>query len=85
MKSKSIAVKNSNQQKTETSRLLSRREVADLLNVCPHTIQRMERAGRLTSIKFNRRLLRYREHDVQQLIEEGEGQLNFVRAKMEAK
>ena len=52
------------------TRLLSRAEVARLLGVCPHTVQRMERAGRLKSVKFNRRLLRYQETDVQRLLTE---------------
>lgn len=39
--------------------LLSRAEVADRLNVCPHTVARMERRGLIHPIRFNSRLIRY--------------------------
>ena len=48
--------------------LLSRAEVAGYFGVCPHTIQRWERAGLLKSVRLNRRVLRYRDEDVQRLV-----------------
>jgi hypothetical protein len=40
-------------------RLLTRAEVARILQVCPHSIQRLTRRGILPAIVFNRRLIRY--------------------------
>jgi len=47
---------NSKQQSTS---LLSRAQVAKILGVCPHSVQRMTRKGLLPCIAFNRRLIRY--------------------------
>ena len=44
--------------------LLSRAEVARLLGVCPHTVQRLSRRGQLPCRTFNRRLIRYHPDDV---------------------
>ena len=50
--------------------LLSRRELAQRLHVCTHTIQRWERRGLIKSIRFNARVVRYRVEDVEKLIRE---------------
>lgn len=39
--------------------LLTRRQVAERLGVCPHTIQRLTRKGILPALVFNKRLIRY--------------------------
>lgn len=57
--------------KVITVRLLTRGDVARMLNVCPHSIQRYERRGLLRSIRINRRVIRYRQEDVEKLIQSG--------------
>lgn len=47
---------------------MSRKEVAELLGVCTHTVARMGRNGELKFIKLNSRFVRYRSEDVQKLI-----------------
>jgi len=54
----------------QNERLYSRADLATKLGVCVHTIARLERAGKISSIRFSRRLLRYRGVDVNRLIEE---------------
>jgi len=49
---------------TDSTKLLSRRQVAERWGVCTHTLARRKD---LTPIRFNRRLLRYRLSDVQAL------------------
>lgn len=78
----SVAVKNGGSDAAKQSPLLSRAQVAALLGVCTHTVQRMERAGLLKSVRFNRRLLRYRDEDVQRSIAEA-GDLARVQASHE--
>lgn len=46
--------------------LLSRKQVAQILGTCVHTIARNKR---LSPIRFNARLLRYRSEDVARFIE----------------
>jgi hypothetical protein len=46
--------------------LLSRKQVAQILGTCIHTVARNKQ---LTPIKFNTRLLRYRAEDVEQFIQ----------------
>lgn len=50
-------------------RLLSRRQVGDLLGVHEGTVKRWEFDGRLPAIKLNCRVTRYRESDVRKLVE----------------
>jgi len=46
------------------SELITRCEVAHRIGCHPKTIQRAERRGELTPLKFNSRLVRYRRTDV---------------------
>lgn len=48
--------------------LLSRLQVAVMLDVSTETIKRWERAGVLKSVRFNSRVLRYRREDVERMI-----------------
>lgn len=52
-----------------SSRLLSRRQVAEILGVCTHSVQRLTRRGLLPAKVFNRRLIRYDSAVVQAFIE----------------
>jgi hypothetical protein len=49
--------------------LLTRADVAKMLNVCGHSIQRYERRGLLRSIRINRRVVRYKVEDVEAFIQ----------------
>ena len=49
-------------------RLLSRKQVGELMGVHPGSIARYERAGLLKSVKFNARLVRYPETEVREFI-----------------
>lgn len=49
-------------------RLLSRRQVGDLMGVHPGSVARYERAGLLKAIKINARVVRYPASEVQRLI-----------------
>ncbi len=40
-------------------RLLTRRELAARWSCCPRTIERMEAAGQLKAVRFNKRNIRY--------------------------
>lgn len=51
--------------------LLSRREVADALGLCVHSVARLTKRGHLPAIVLGRRLIRYRREDVQKFIESG--------------
>jgi hypothetical protein len=48
-----------------SEQLLSRRAVADRWQTSVETVKRRERAGLLTAIRFNQRLLRYRLSDIE--------------------
>lgn len=48
--------------------LLTRRQVAERLGVCGHTVQRLTRKGILRALVFNPRLIRYMPEDVEVLI-----------------
>jgi len=50
--------------------LLSRAEFARRLNVCSHTIQRMERRGLIHGLRFNARLIRYPVSELDRLLKE---------------
>lgn len=54
--------------KTPQSALLTRRQVADRLGVCSHTIQRLTRRGELPALVFNRRLIRYKPEVIESFI-----------------
>lgn len=49
-------------------RLLSRRQVGDLMGVHPGSVARYERSGLLKGIKINARVVRYLESEVQRFI-----------------
>jgi len=49
---------------TNTTRLLSDQEAADLLCLKPKTIADWGRSGKLTRVKLSARCVRYREQDV---------------------
>lgn len=49
--------------------LLRRRDVADKLGVCSHTVMRLTKDGILPAMKFNRRLIRYDPEVVQKFID----------------
>lgn len=51
-------------------RLLSRAEFAKALNVCTHTVARMERRGLIRGIHINPRLVRYPTSELTRLIRE---------------
>lgn len=48
--------------------LLKRRQVAEQLGVCEHTVQRLTRKGILPALVFNPRLIRYLPEAVEALI-----------------
>lgn len=50
-------------------RLLSRAQVAQILGVCPHSIQRLTRRGLLPAIFFNSRTIRYEPEVVETFIQ----------------
>ena len=50
------------------STLLTRRQVAERLGVCTHTVQRLTRAGLLSALVFNPRLIRYTQEAVDSFI-----------------
>jgi hypothetical protein len=51
-------------------RLLTRSEFADALNLCPHSIQRMEKRGLIRSIRINSRVIRYPISELERLLKE---------------
>lgn len=44
--------------------LMTIKEVADCLRVCPHTIARAVREGKLKSVRLGKRLIRYEPREV---------------------
>lgn len=54
---------------TSMSPLWTRKQVADALQVCVHTVSRYSRAGLLPCLKINRRVVRYSPKAVQAFIE----------------
>jgi excisionase family DNA binding protein len=50
------------------SSLLTRRQVAERLGVCSHTVQHLTRKGLLPALVFNQRLIRYTEETVDAFI-----------------
>jgi predicted site-specific integrase-resolvase len=63
---------NDTKQKVEkpSGGLLTRQDLADLFQVCTHTIQNWERQGKLKAIRINARVLRYDLAQVQNLQQE---------------
>jgi len=61
-----------NEDLSDQTAFLSRRQVAERLAINPKTVYRLERQGRLPAIKFNCRLTRYRQADVDKLIADAE-------------
>ena len=59
-----LFVKQTQQIANQSEQLLSRRALAQRWECCIETIKRREREGILKSIRFNRRLLRYRLSDI---------------------
>ncbi len=57
----------------KSDQLISRSQVAALLNVSPHTIMRMTQSGQIPAIRFNKRLIRYDPVVVQSFIKEKGG------------
>lgn len=53
-----------------TGRLLTAREVAEILNVSPETVLRWTRAGELPAIRLPGGALRYREDAIEAWLEE---------------
>ncbi len=53
--------------------LLTRKQVADALQVCPHSVARYTRDGLLPCLKINRRVVRYQSDVVQKFIEAAKG------------
>lgn len=53
---------------TANLRLLSRRQVGEILGVHPGSVARYERAGLLPAVKINARVTRYAEAEVRKFI-----------------
>jgi excisionase family DNA binding protein len=51
-------------------RLLTVRELAELLRVTPTCVYRWLGEGRLPAVRFSKRCLRFREGDIQQLLDQ---------------
>lgn len=59
-----------NKQPVHSIRLMTRLQVAERLGVCPHTVARLVKLGKLSEIKINQRLIRYRLEEVLKLTSE---------------
>lgn len=51
-------------------KLVSGKKVADMLGISRVTVWRLERAGKLKSVRLSPRLVRYRISDVEELMRE---------------
>jgi len=60
-------VKNMN---TITNELMTRAQVAQLFQVTPHTVLRLENAGKLPALRLGAGSVRYRRTDVEKFIAE---------------
>ena len=56
---------------TTNQKLLKRDEVAALLRVSTHAVRLYERQGKLSRVRINARVIRYKMADVQKLIDGG--------------
>jgi hypothetical protein len=61
---------NSQNQSQNTEALLTRKQTAQWLTVCPHTVMNLEKRGLLSAVRFGRRFIRSRPEDVNRLLEE---------------
>ncbi|MGE9291135.1 MAG: helix-turn-helix transcriptional regulator [Puniceicoccales bacterium] len=57
--------------KRESKALLTRREAAEYLGCCVHTLMAWGRAGKVREIRLSRRAVRYRVADLERFIDEG--------------
>jgi predicted site-specific integrase-resolvase len=51
----------------QTIRLLTREEFADAIGVCPVTVRRWEREGRIRMIRFSQNVVRYHPKEIERL------------------
>jgi len=51
--------------------LLTRQEAAAFLGVCPHSLMKWAKIGRIREIRLTRRAVRYRMADLEKFIAEG--------------
>lgn len=51
--------------------LLTRKEAAEYLGVCIHSLMHWGKAGKIREIRLTRRAIRYRRADLEQFILEG--------------
>lgn len=58
-----------NKRPIEKRPFLSRREAAELLGVGEKTLRRWELRGQLGAVRINRRVIRYRRSDIDELAE----------------
>lgn len=56
---------------TATQKLLTRKEAAEHLGVCVHSLMKWGRTGKIREIRLSRRAVRYRVSDLENFIEEG--------------
>ena len=54
------------------NRLLTRRQVADLLGVCTDTVARYAKAGLLKEVRINNRMVRYPTNSIETLLSQKE-------------
>ena len=54
---------------TALAKLYTRKQVAERLQTCTHTIARWSRLGLLPCVIINRRVIRYRPEDVEAFVE----------------
>tara|TARA_B100000902_G_C26852980_1_gene689172 strand:+ start:55 stop:282 length:228 start_codon:yes stop_codon:yes gene_type:complete len=54
--------------KQKYERLLTRKEVADMLRVCPHTVRNLEKRGSLPRVEISGIGIRYLKEDVEDFI-----------------
>jgi excisionase family DNA binding protein len=63
-------VPDSKSRRSDSKQLLTIRELAERLNIAEGTAYHWLSAGRLTCVRFSRRCIRFRESDVQQLLDD---------------
>jgi hypothetical protein len=59
--------------RTSLSPLLTRKQVADALGVCVHSVARYTRAGLLPCLRINRRVIRYDPRAVEAFLRGAKG------------
>ena len=55
----------------ESDRLLTPKEVARRLRICPETLKHWRQRGKIGSVELSRNVIRYPESEVQRMIEAG--------------